>query len=544
LSEILRAARHSSEKERIFSQSPALRQRYKALMHWLRQQIEQEEMVQRMHAEIQAPPLGELLIAQGLISRPILRELMEKKTEDERLGETLVRSGQLSMAQLQATLDLQQRFKRRTHGTFSLDNRQMLELRNWIGEMGAMINLLQQQIAPPPEENASPKFSLYTATERDLASSEEALSHENPILSRVRELHTHLSQRVHSLSMIPLSQLFDRLRPQIQEIAHRLGHLVQIETEGGLCEVELYQVASVEAILRGLARNAIEHGIEPPSHRESIGKEARGMLRLRAHIERRRADAHRRFLVLTIEDDGRGLQRERILEEATRQGLLQPQEIVDDKRILHLFLEQRLAQGDRSLSSGNGFVQIAQHLKLLDAKMAYSPREGGGCVFRIHLPIPTTFLFGKHFSRHGQHFFVPSGAIRESIPAQEAVTVYHPSGKLAIQWYDEPLIGIARLPSLQLPQRPDTPSQGFVPPPSAVFERPEGGSSYLLLESVEGLIALYVDTLYPDQMAELVFVGSSYLKDPCIGGGAILQNGAYAWVIDPNQLYQQHHLPK
>ncbi len=516
---------------------PTLKKQHREILQWFRQQIEQEEIVQRMHAGASVPALGDLLVTQGLISPPILRQVMAEKPKDERLGESLINAGKLSHAQLQKTLDLQERFKRRTHGTFSLDNQQMLELRGWIGEMGAMLHQLQQQTLHTSNTHSPP----YTT--RTLSAESEPTAPDNQgkqIVQHLRKLHKHLAQRVRSLSMIPLSRIFARLQPHIEELSTRFQHPLTLVLEDNACEVEIYQQNSVEQILRDLLRNAIEHGLETTEERLHTHKSPTGTLRLHAHIDQRSPNDPHRILVLTVEDDGRGLDWQRLQEEARRQDLLHHGETLDAKRIVRLLLEEKIAQGTRSLSSGMGFVQISKHLQILDATLHYQPQDHGGCSFSIHLPIPTTYLFGCHFSRHGSHFFVPASTIRDTIPAQEAITSYHTNGQIALHWYDEPLIPIARLPSLQPQQPHKTPPQAFVLPPNEALQQSIGNSSYLVMESTEGLIALYVDTIHADQMAELVFVGSSYLQHPTIGGGARLSDGTYAWIIDPAKLYLSH----
>ncbi|MCK6509300.1 hypothetical protein L6R29_04930 [Myxococcota bacterium] len=551
---LLSAPPSSTDLGEPLARHPTLKKQHREILQWFRQQIEQEEIVQRMHAGASVPALGDLLVTQGLISPPILRQVMAEKPKDERLGESLINAGKLSPAQLQKTLDLQERFKRRTHGTFSLDNQQMLELRGWIGEMGAMLHQLQQHTLEEPTPHTHPNDAIphaHTHSDHTPLNSPSA-PHTDPstlhpfhtegkqIVQHLRKLHKHLAQRVRSLSMIPLSRLFARLQPHIEELSARFQHPLTLSLEDNACEVELYQQSSVEQILRDLLRNAIEHGIETTEERQRAHKPPIGTLRIHAHIAQRGPNDPHRLLILTVEDDGRGLDWPRLQEEARRQGFLQRDDTLDENRIVRLLLEEKLAQGARSLSAGMGFVQISKHLQILDATLHYHRQELGGCAFSIHLPIPTTYLFGCHFSRYGSHFFIPASTVRDIIPAQEAITSYHTNGQLALHWYDEPLLPIVRLPSFQ-PHRPHkTPPHAFVLPPNQALQQSVGHSSYLVMESTEGLIALYVDTIHADQMAELVFVGSSYLQHPAISGGARLTNGTYAWIIDPAKLYLSH----
>ncbi|MEM1010461.1 MAG: hypothetical protein AAGJ35_15820, partial [Myxococcota bacterium] len=126
-----------------------LQAQYDTILTWLRRHLTHEETVQRMHAGDRTPALGELLLAQGLISPPVLQEVIRSKGDKAKLGETLIQEGHLSLSQIQSTLDLQQDFKKRTHNTFQLDTHQMLQLRGWIGEMGAMLHMLQQELNLP-----------------------------------------------------------------------------------------------------------------------------------------------------------------------------------------------------------------------------------------------------------------------------------------------------------------------------------------------------------------------------------------------------------
>src|SRR6185437_4179927 len=179
-----------------------------------------------------------------------------------------------------------------------------------------------------------------------------AAGHDHPELSRKVAHAGKLVRDLHDMSMglrmVPLRGTCNKLVRLARDLAQRAGKHVDCRVEGEMTELDRNMVELVADPLMHMVRNAIDHGIESPAERQALGKPATGCLTLRATQMNGQ-------VVVTLSDDGRGLQRDRILERAQARGLVGPGEVLNDADVLDLIFAPGLSTAQQVTDvSGRG----------------------------------------------------------------------------------------------------------------------------------------------------------------------------------------------
>jgi two-component system chemotaxis sensor kinase CheA len=196
------------------------------------------------------------------------------------------------------------------------------------------------------------------------------------------DLATELKEQVSSLVVVPLEQVFRRLQRPARDAARQEGKLVALELAGGETRVDHAIAERVYAPLLHVVRNAVSHGIERPPAREAAGKHRTGMVRVRAEL----CD---RTLVLTVEDDGRGLDLAAIRAKAASLGWINPQQPPARAELVRLILRSGFSTRDDVTDlagRGVGMDVVARDVEALGGVIDIESSDGKGT--RIVLSIP------------------------------------------------------------------------------------------------------------------------------------------------------------
>ncbi|MEY6433197.1 response regulator [Thioalkalicoccus limnaeus] len=231
-----------------------------------------------------------------------------------------------------------------------------------------------------------------------------------------------LNQRALTMRMLPLSTVLDPSARVARELARSLGREIHCEVRGGEIEIDRYIIDRLGDALVHLLRNAIDHGIEPPDERVAAGKPPIGHLRLIARQEGA-------GVLIEIADDGRGLDRDRIVAKAVQQGLIEPHrsiEISDDQLADLLCLPGFTTSPIITELSGRGVgldaVKRAIHDELQGA-MAVASRPGRGTKLTLRLPLSLALIRILLLRAGDQLFGLPAQHIVELILIDKAETI-------------------------------------------------------------------------------------------------------------------------
>ena len=215
------------------------------------------------------------------------------------------------------------------------------------------------------------------------------------------------------LRLVRLETVFRRLPRIARDIATRTGKLVRLQTEGGETELDKGIAEAIADPLMHLVRNAIDHGIEPPSERESAGKGREGTVLISARRETNQ-------VVVTISDDGRGIDPDRIRAIAVARGLLDreaaqalPVDTVYDLLFQPGF--STLATPTEVSGRGFGLDIVRANVCRLGGTVSVSSRSGAGTIFEMHLPVRVAATDVVLVKASGDTFALPLDAISETL---------------------------------------------------------------------------------------------------------------------------------
>lgn len=216
------------------------------------------------------------------------------------------------------------------------------------------------------------------------------------------------------LRMIPIEDLFNRFPRLVRDLADKCGKQINLRIEGEDTRLDRTIVDRLGEPLIHLLRNAIDHGLELPEAREAAGKSRAGQITIQAGHEGDR-------VAIRIKDDGRGLDRERIVRKAIRNGLVPPDTSPDDPRVVDLIFEAGFSTRDEvsDLSGrGVGLDVVRDTIRSLRGGLAVESTLRQGTTFLLHLPLTLALIDGLLVGTAEKRYVVPLAQVEECVAIQ------------------------------------------------------------------------------------------------------------------------------
>ncbi|MCW9705394.1 chemotaxis protein CheA [Fodinibius salsisoli] len=260
---------------------------------------------------------------------------------------------------------------------------------------------------------------------------QKKISHTSKILRELQD--TSLALR-----MVPLKGTFHKMNRLVRDLSRKAGKKVNLSTYGEDTEIDRNMVDIINEPLVHMVRNAIDHGIETPEERLDAGKSEQAKVWLRASQEGGK-------VVIEIEDDGRGINKEKVLEKAVSKGLVDHDENLTDNEIHHLIFLPGFSSTDEvtDLSGrGVGMDVVRKSIEDLKGKVDIESEEGKGTKIIIELPFTLAITDGMLVRVGAQRFIVPTLNIDRAFRAQndDLFTVMGKSEKVSIRGETVPVI--------------------------------------------------------------------------------------------------------
>ncbi len=346
--------------------------------------------------------LGDMLVECGAISRSALdaalAQLGSEQTEQRQqksLGQILVEQKKVQPEVIDAALQKQGRPRdnRMEESRFvRVPADKLDDLINLVGELvicGASANLLAQRLRDPQMIETTQQMS-----------------------GLVEEIRNGTL----GLRMVQIGETFARFRRVVRDTAAELGKEIHLEIEGAETELDKSVVEKIGDPLMHLVRNAMDHGIEMPEVRLEQGKPAHGTLQLSAHHD----SGH---IVIQVQDDGRGLDGEKILAKARERGLVAPNQVLSESDKLNLIFEPGFSTAEKitNLSGrGVGMDVVKKNIEALRGSVVLRSEVGQGSTIEIRLPLTLAIIDG-FLVKVGRNFYViPLHSVVECINPEQA----------------------------------------------------------------------------------------------------------------------------
>jgi len=335
-----------------------------------------------------------------------------------------------------------------------------------------------------------------------------------------------LQESVMGVRMLPVDFAFSRFPRMVRDIATRLGKKVQLRTHGEATELDKGVIEKIVDPLVHLVRNAIDHGLELPGERRAAGKDETGTLSLSA--------AHQgATIVIEIADDGRGLDRARILRKAAERGIPMP-ENPTDAQVWDLVFAPGFSTADQltDLSGrGVGMDVVRKNIAALGGQVEIRSRAGQGTTVAIRLPLTMAIVDGMSVAVGEEVFIVPLSMVVESLlpdPA-EIRTIAGEARVLRVRGDYLPLIDLA--------------AQYGLPAATRAGDAQAAPRIAVVVEADGRRLALEVDDLLGQQQVVVKNLESNYRRIAGVSGATILGDGRVALIVDAGGLAQAAPLP-
>ena len=328
-----------------------------------------------------------------------------------------------------------------------------------------------------------------------------------------------IQERVLSIRMMPVNHVFGRFPRLVRDLGLQLGKAIELKISGEQAELDKSVIEQLIDPLTHLVRNALDHGIELPADRLSAGKPAKGTLSL--HAEHRGG----RF-VITVIDDGRGINPEMVKRRALEIGLLQATDEFDEAAMYALLLKPGFstAQKISSVSGrGVGLDVVSENVRKLGGSLEIQSKQGAGTTFTINLPMTLAIVDGMIVGVAGERYIIPIAFIREclQVSAVKVQSVVGQGQVLQLRGEYIPVVKLSDICALRAAQAAAQPV-------------------LVVIEAENRVIALQVDDLLGQDQVVFKSLEANYRKVEYMAGASILGDGRVALILDINEIVKQH----
>nr|WP_316652293.1 chemotaxis protein CheA [uncultured Gellertiella sp.] len=332
-------------------------------------------------------------------------------------------------------------------------------------------------------------------------------------LEELQQLTREIQDSVMAIRAQPVKPVFQRMSRIVREIADMTGKSIRLITEGENTEVDKTVIDKLAEPLTHMIRNAVDHGVETPEKRISIGKNPEGTVRLTAKHRSGR-------ILIELADDGAGINRERVRQKAIDNDLISADANLSDEEIDNLIFLPGFSTAEKlSDISGRGVGMdvVKRSIQALGGRINISSKPGQGSVFTMSLPLTLAVLDGMVVTVAGQTLVVPLTAIVETLqPEAAAIHSFGANQRLiSIRNSFCPLVDVGRILNFRATQA--NPVDGV-----ALLVESEGG----------GQRALMVDAIQGQRQVVIKSLEANYTHVPGIAAATILGDGRVALILD------------
>jgi len=351
-------------------------------------------------------------------------------------------------------------------------------------------------------------------------------------VSALGEMTTHVDRVVDQLQeevmrarMVPIAQLFSKFPRIVRDVARISGKEVNFIIEGEATELDRTLIESIGDPLIHLLRNAVDHGLESPADRRAAGKPAAGTVRLTAAHE----EGH---IVITVSDDGRGIDPARIRQSALKRGIVTEEELaqLDDDQVIDLIFRPSLSTAERvsELSGrGVGLDVVRTNVEKLSGSVVVESELGRGTTFQVTLPLTLAIVETMLIALGDSVYALPLASIIESLYLSD-VQISTVRSKPTIRWRDSVLPLLDLREYFACPSRRGTNGNGRAGSVVRDYHKP----AIVTVGWGRQRVGLIVDGIIGKQGIVVKSLSSIVGEVPGILGCAILGDGRVALIVD------------
>ena len=327
-----------------------------------------------------------------------------------------------------------------------------------------------------------------------------------------------LQEAVMSIRMIPMSLVFNRFPRMLRDLAAKLGKKVELLQVGESTELDKGLVEKITDPLTHLVRNSCDHGIEMPADRIAKGKPEQGTITLIAtHAGG--------SIVIEVRDDGKGLNREKLLSKARERGL-DVSDAMTDQEVYSLIFAPGFSTADEVTDvsgRGVGMDVVKKNITALGGTVEIDSAEGYGMTVRVRLPLTLAIMDGMSVGVGEEVYILPLSSVVESFQVTPGLIKTIGGSGRVVEVRDEymPVVDLERV--FNVPR----------------FDFEHVSNIMVVVEAEGGRVAMLVDELLGQQQVVVKNLESNYRKVDDVSGATIMGDGRVALILDVGSLIRR-----
>jgi two-component system chemotaxis sensor kinase CheA len=344
----------------------------------------------------------------------------------------------------------------------------------------------------------------------------------NKAANQMCKISSDLQNVIMSMRMVPLTNTFQKMNRIVFDVSRKLGKEIEFEMIGETTEVDKNIIEHISDPLMHLVRNSVDHGIETKEEREAAGKTEKGRVILAAKNESGK-------VWISVQDNGRGLERDKILAKARKQGILDPlktDQMYTDKEVYQLITLPGFSTNEQVTEysgRGVGMDVVVANLSAIGGTLEIDSTPGEGSVMMLKIPLTLAIIDGIVMTVGDSTFAIETSVVKEFINVRENMVHKEPGGEESVMIRGE------CYPVLRLGERYHI---------MGCREKIQDGM-IVMLEIDEEIVCLFVDSLLRKQEIVVKPLPDYIKKIPGISGCTQLGDGSIALILDAAGLVEK-----
>ena len=436
--------------------------------------------------------VGEILLAEGVVTPG---EISDGLAKQKPLGEILVEEKKATPQQVDKALQKQKQLKKGEAASIRVDTEKIDKLINLVGELV----ITQSMITDLGE-----KFTM------------DQLSVLQERIVQLERNTRELQERVMSIRMMPIGSAFHRFPRLVRDLSGKSGKQIQLVMSGEETELDKTLIEAIGDPLTHLVRNSADHGLEGQEERVAAGKPERGTIRLHAYHDGGN-------ICVAVEDDGRGLNRDKIVKKAVERGLIADGANMSDEDVYQLIFRAGFSTADTITDvsgRGVGMDVVKRNIEGLGGSVGIESTLGKGSKLTLKLPLTLAIIDGMTVRVGEENYIIPLITVTESIRPKSS-ELQRVVGKGEVVHLRGEWVPVVRLYEV-FNTKPD-----FTDPSKALL---------VIVEAEGRRVAVLVDELTGQQQVVIKSLEENYRKIDAISGATILGDGQVALILDVSGL--------
>ena len=441
--------------------------------------------------------LGEILVEDGATTRESLEEGLKaaQAESSKKIGEILIDEGKVSPKQVSQALRKQSKQAMDT-ATIRVDVKKLDDLIDMVGELVITQSMIRQN--PIIQSNMDRKLA------KDI--------------SQLSSITSELQRTSTSLRMVPIKQTFQRMSRLVRDLSRKVGKSIGVVMEGEDTDIDKNMVDEIYNPLVHMVRNAVDHGIESRKERIKSGKPEKGLIQLKAY--------HRGgSIVIEISDDGKGLDKDKILKKAIENGVINSSQGLSDQEIYKLIFHPGLSTAKEVTDvsgRGVGMDVVKQAVEKLSGKIEINSVYGKGTSIMTFFPLTMAIIDGITVRVGKERYIIPTGAIRQLLrPPRESYSNVVGRGEMINVMGDlMPLMRLHKFFGIECEHK--NPWEAIV----------------AVIEGEDKSECIMVDEIIGEEEVVIKGLGEGLKDIKGVSSGAIMGDGNVGLILDPEGLFE------